>query len=233
MDGGAGRRPAGSRRAASILPEPRQPAARRCGRLPPRDPLDATIPAVSPPRRILDDDAQPAPSDCLARPCAPRCLHRWLALGTCRTGPAGPLPGRRATPAPATTPKATAPEPIPAGDIPAVADADERFAQDVIARARQKDLGRKLGQQLDTMTTGIVTLSKTFENVDLKSLPAIRLESLQKHWRFYDRELHGLAQRPGPRVRAFQRRRRAAGAAARRVGRDPRRARRAVASPRR
>ncbi|MBK7901961.1 MAG: mechanosensitive ion channel [Proteobacteria bacterium] len=69
------------------------------------------------------------------------------------------------------------------------ADEDERFAQDAIVRARQMDVGRKLGAELDAITTGIVKLSQASEKEDLKQLSVIRLESLESHWRFYEREL--------------------------------------------
>jgi potassium efflux system protein len=98
------------------------------------------------------------------------------------------IPGIPKADAPAEA-KATAPEPIAASDIPARADEDERFAQSVISRTRSKDATAKMGGQLDDITTGIVNLSKTFEKEDLKQLSAIRLESLESHWQFYDRQL--------------------------------------------
>jgi small-conductance mechanosensitive channel len=98
------------------------------------------------------------------------------------------IPGIPKADAPAEA-KATAPEPIAASDIPARADEDERFAQAVISRTRSKDATAKMGGQLDDITTGTVNLSKTFEKEDLKQLSAIRLESLESHWKFYDRQL--------------------------------------------
>jgi len=89
-----------------------------------------------------------------------------------------------------TTSKPAAPEPILAGDIPLRADADERFAQDVMRQAKGRDPSAQLGAQLSDLTTGIGKLSKAFENDDLKQLSAIRLESLQNHWSFYQRELN-------------------------------------------
>ncbi len=46
-----------------------------------------------------------------------------------------------------------------------------------------------MGTRLDEITIGIVNLSKTFEKEDLQQLSAIRLESLESHWRFYDAQL--------------------------------------------
>jgi potassium-dependent mechanosensitive channel len=85
--------------------------------------------------------------------------------------------------------KAPAIEAIPAADIPLRADADERFAQDVVKRTQGKDHSRQLGVELDRLTQGIVQLSKAFENENLRQLSAVRLESLDNHWRFYQREL--------------------------------------------
>ena len=122
-----------------------------------------------------------------------RALGAVLALLFVFTGPASAqlalIPGAgTAEPPTGTAPKSTA-TPIATTDIPARADQDERFAQDVVGRTKQKDLGRKLGAQLDGLTAGIVGLSKSFEKEDLGQLSAIRLESLESHWKFYDREL--------------------------------------------
>jgi len=131
--------------------------------------------------------------DCL--PCSIRIrgallafLLAFPAVGSFAAGLA--IPGVPAADAPAeTAPKSTAPEPIEAGEIPARADEDERFAQAIVSRTRPKDAAAKMGAQLDEITTGIVNLSKTFEKEDLKQLSAIRLESLESHWRFYERQL--------------------------------------------
>jgi small-conductance mechanosensitive channel len=117
-----------------------------------------------------------------------------LALLLAVAGPAsaqvGLLAGASKTAAPAeAASKSTVPEPIAAGDIPMRADADERFAQDVIQRAQRRDPSKKLGTELDALTAGIVQLAKAFENEDLKQLSAIRLESLDNHWQFYQRQL--------------------------------------------
>ena len=126
---------------------------------------------------------------------SPRALGALLALLSIVTGHAAiaaglSIPGLAAAATPAdTAPKSAAPEPIAAGDIPMRADEDERFAQDALVRARKKDAGKKLGAELDAITAGIVNLSKASAKEDLKQLSVIRLESLESHWRFYDREL--------------------------------------------
>jgi small-conductance mechanosensitive channel len=85
--------------------------------------------------------------------------------------------------------KTAAHEPIAAGDIPMRADIDERYAQDVITRAKGRDPSTKLSQRLDELTAGIVKLSQTSAKEDLQQLSAIRLETLDNHWAFYQRQM--------------------------------------------
>ncbi len=109
-----------------------------------------------------------------------------------------PLFWTSASVAAATTPpadKAPAPAAAPAieaiapGDIPMRADTDERFVQEVMDRARQPDPAQKLAAPLESMAIGIQKLSQTFKRDELQSLPAIRLESLERHWIFYDKQV--------------------------------------------
>jgi small-conductance mechanosensitive channel len=97
------------------------------------------------------------------------------------------LPG--AAPAAKTAATAASIEPIATGDIPMRADVDERFAEDVIVRARGKDPSKTLRAELDALAVGIAELAKVFHKEDLRQLSAVRLESLENHWRFYQREL--------------------------------------------
>jgi potassium-dependent mechanosensitive channel len=127
-------------------------------------------------------------------------MRRFSCLMTCLLLAAAPLAGFDAAAASfgaakpvvapaAAVPAAAAPaaiEPIAAIDIPTRADADERFAQDSIARARQADPADKLAPQLDAMAIAVRKLSETFKRDELQSLPAIRLQSLERHWKFYD-----------------------------------------------
>jgi small-conductance mechanosensitive channel len=112
----------------------------------------------------------------------------WLACAPA-TGaiPGLPVATPAAEPAAATTTPAV--EPIATGDIPMRADLDERFAEDVIGRARGKDPSKQLRAELDTLSAGIAKLSKASAKEDLRQLSAIRLESLENHWKFYQREL--------------------------------------------
>jgi small-conductance mechanosensitive channel len=92
-------------------------------------------------------------------------------------------------PAPATAPAKAGPEVIIASDIPARADADERFAQDVVQRSRGQDPTRKLQARLDTLGKSVREESQFFKRDELKLLAITRLESLGRHWKFYGREL--------------------------------------------
>jgi small-conductance mechanosensitive channel len=121
----------------------------------------------------------------------PSLLHRLglaaLAAFALGTATAGILPGVAATPA--AQPAKPTVEAIPPGEIPGRADADERFAQEVVQRAQQRDPTQRLGAELDAMSDGIARLSKMFKRDQLLEMSAIRLESLEKHWKFYDRQL--------------------------------------------
>ncbi len=112
-----------------------------------------------------------------------------LTLLSCGAFAANPLlPGPRPA-ASSEKPAATTVEPIAPADIAARADAEERFVQEVMARAHQADPARKLEPQLDQLANGVRKLSETFKRDEMLSLPVIRLESLDRHWKFYDKHL--------------------------------------------
>jgi small-conductance mechanosensitive channel len=94
-----------------------------------------------------------------------------------------------AAPAPSAAPAKAGPEVIAAADIPTRADADERFAQDVVQRSRGQDPTAKLQTRLDTLGKSVRQESQYFKRDELKLLSITRLESLQRHWKFYGREL--------------------------------------------
>jgi potassium efflux system protein len=89
---------------------------------------------------------------------------------------------------PAATPANAGPEVIAQADIPVRADADERFAQDVIERSQGWDPVTKLVPRLDALDHSVRDLSALFKRDDLKFLPVVRLDSLERHWRFYRRQ---------------------------------------------
>ncbi|HET7204400.1 MAG TPA: hypothetical protein VFI92_13625, partial [Steroidobacteraceae bacterium] len=80
-------------------------------------------------------------------------------------------------------------ETVPAAEIPMRADVDERFARDVVTRARQRDPSAKLAPRLAAISAGIADLNDSLRQEDLAEPPVVLLESVEKHWRFYDVEL--------------------------------------------
>jgi small-conductance mechanosensitive channel len=81
-----------------------------------------------------------------------------------------------------------APETIAQADIPVRADADERFARDVIQRSTGRDPTEKFGPRLDALGESVREQSQRFKRDELKLLSVRRLESLERHWRFYGKQ---------------------------------------------
>jgi len=80
-------------------------------------------------------------------------------------------------------------EPIATGDIALRADTDERFVQEVVTDATQKDPTARLAPRLEQLSAGVSKLAGRFKSDELLQLSAIRLESLQRHWNFYGKQL--------------------------------------------
>jgi small-conductance mechanosensitive channel len=97
-------------------------------------------------------------------------------------------PGSGAPAAPADAAPASV-EALSAAEIAIRADTDERFVQEVMVRARQKDPGTRLGPPLDELDEGIAGLDKALRELDLQQLSVMRLESIESYWEFYQREL--------------------------------------------
>jgi potassium efflux system protein len=114
------------------------------------------------------------------------CVGLTLALLAGTALAAGPLVSRVTDEQEAKAPTV---EPVPAGEIPARADADERLAQDVIERAQRRNPTETLAPRLDAIAAGIADLNDSLRREDLSRLPVVRLSSVESHWRFYDAEL--------------------------------------------
>jgi small-conductance mechanosensitive channel len=104
---------------------------------------------------------------------------------------AGAPEGDTKTSAEAAAPAAHVVEAIAAADILVQADTDERFIEEKLALARQPDPASKLAPQLEALAAGVLRLTDSFKQDELRLLPAIRLESLARHWMFYDTQLAG------------------------------------------
>ena len=79
--------------------------------------------------------------------------------------------------------------PLPARDIPMRADADEQFARDVMQRVENSGATDELDKQLESLASDVTTLGRRMRVVDLARLPMTRLESVQRNWRFFARQL--------------------------------------------
>ncbi len=89
----------------------------------------------------------------------------------------------------AATPAKSGPQVVETAEIPLRADADERFAQDVVQRSRGQDPTAKLRPRLESLGTAVQQESQRFKRDELKLLSISRLESLERHWKFYGRQL--------------------------------------------
>ncbi len=110
------------------------------------------------------------------------CLLAALAL-------AAPLPATAQEVAAPGSPARQGPEIVPQSEIQVRADADERYAQDVIQRSRARDPIDRLGPPLESLAKSVAATAELFKGEDLKILSVVRLESLSRHWKFHARQL--------------------------------------------
>ena len=93
---------------------------------------------------------------------------------------------------PAATPPAlpAAPAAIQMGDIPLRADSDMRYAEGVLQRVATTDPDATLGPALEAITKSTDEKLYEFQPAQLRTLPIMRVESLERHWVF---DAHRLA----------------------------------------
>lgn len=91
----------------------------------------------------------------------------------------------------ASAPARSAAETVAPAEIPVRADADERFAQEVIQRSQGQDPTARFGSRLDRLGDAVRSGARHLAPADLRPLSVTRLESLERHWRFYGRQLEG------------------------------------------
>lgn len=93
---------------------------------------------------------------------------------------------------PAATPPAlpAAPAAIQMGDIPLRADSDMRYAEAVLQRVATTDPDATLGPALEAITKSTDEKLYEFQPAQLRTLPIMRVESLERHWVF---DAHRLA----------------------------------------
>jgi potassium efflux system protein len=94
------------------------------------------------------------------------------------TSPVPPANGAAATPA-------ASPRPIALEDIPARADTDERYADEVLVRSTQDlPIQRSAEPELRAIEQSVDAKGGMFAYAELRRLPVLRLESLERHWKF-------------------------------------------------
>lgn len=80
-------------------------------------------------------------------------------------------------------------EQIEQADIPLRGDEDEQLALEVLARSTRFDPSDQLARRLERLETGVSSLKNSYAAADLIGLVPKGLESLEKHWKFYERHL--------------------------------------------
>ena len=110
------------------------------------------------------------------------CLLAALAL-------AAPLPATAQEVAAPVAPARQGPEIVPQSEIPVRADADERYAQDVMQRSKARDPIERLGPPLEALGKSVAATAELFKGENLQLLSVIRLESLSRHWNFHAKQL--------------------------------------------
>lgn len=90
-------------------------------------------------------------------------------------------------PPPATTQPAT-PTAVQVGEIASRISDDERFVEEVRLRAAGSDPVKRLGPGLEAIERSVDDKMRLFRNEELRQLPVMRLESLERHWKFDARQ---------------------------------------------
>lgn len=133
-------------------------------------------------------------------PVAARAARFLLAIGLLTIAAASPLAARAQLPglppaketgtassqAPTTQP--VAPAAVPVGDIASRISDDERFVEEVRLRAAGADPVKRLGPGLAAIERSVDGKMRLFRNEELMQLPVMRLESLERHWKFDARQ---------------------------------------------
>jgi potassium-dependent mechanosensitive channel len=114
---------------------------------------------------------------------------RFLACVLAALVFAAPSPASAQEAAVPAPPARQGPEIVPQSEIPVRADADERYAQEVIQRSTARDPVDRLGPPLESLAKSVAGTAKLFDGEDLQILSVVRLESLSRHWNFHARQL--------------------------------------------
>ncbi|MDI9239974.1 mechanosensitive ion channel [Lysobacter sp. LF1] len=114
-------------------------------------------------------------------------LHRfgWLVcLVALALAPVSGLRAQTATPEGTDADPPRKPTAIAVADIPYRADTDERFAEGVSLRVASPDPIAQLSPQLEAIAKSVDQKLREIKTDEMRSLPVMRLESLERHWKF-------------------------------------------------
>lgn len=81
--------------------------------------------------------------------------------------------------------ESSGPQAISVAEIPARAKMDARFAQDVVESSQEQTVVDGLEVRLNALAQSVREQGQQFKREELRLLPVIRLESLDRHWQFY------------------------------------------------
>ena len=81
--------------------------------------------------------------------------------------------------------ESSGPQAISVAEIPARANLDARFAQGVVEYSQGQTVIDGLEARLNNLAQSVREQGQQFKREDLRLLPVIRLESLDRHWQFY------------------------------------------------
>src|SRR5688572_25518077 len=84
--------------------------------------------------------------------------------------------------------ESSGPQAISVADIPARANMDARFAQGVVEYSQRQAVIDALEARLKDLAQSVRDQGQQFKREELRLLPVIRLESLDRHWQFYARQ---------------------------------------------
>ena len=100
----------------------------------------------------------------------------WMAALGCAYGQDKPAPAAQPAPASAAA--------IQVADIPLRADTDHRYAEGVIENVTASDPADRLAPRLEAIARSSDEKLHQFQPAQLRTLPVMRLESLERHWMF-------------------------------------------------
>ncbi|MFG6430156.1 mechanosensitive ion channel family protein [Roseateles sp. LYH14W] len=112
---------------------------------------------------------------------------RWVAaagLAAAVMASGAQQPATAAPGASGATAVASSPAPIVATEIVVRADQDQRLADRILRQAERTEVAERLSRELQAIEAPVEEKLRSFGAESLRELPVMRLESLERHWKF-------------------------------------------------